>query len=701
MAIINKLRNSRWVLFFILFSLIIFIGTSVITSANSRGNGNSDLIGEVNGEKLKFSEFDNELKNRIANAEAQGFKVDEGTREELRKDAWNKYIDRVTLEKQFEKAGVKIGIKELQDMVYSDNPDPTLRERFTDPETQAFDPKVVREFLKTRYQTDKVLHQQFDELKNYIKLEAVNKKYFAILKNGIYSTKLDVENDFSSQAESVKGKIVSLDYSSIKDADVKVTEEEMQAYLNDHKEDFQQKEETRDIEFVTWSISPSAEDSAVGKNWAYTEYPNFKTTSNDTIFVGQYGTVPFDTAYKPRGTIDNAIETALFRTPKDSLLGPVYYDGGYSIFKVKGIKQDSAYYMRASQITIPMKAGDSLGAIADGKKLIAEAKAMNDFAKFAESKSSLGYYANNGTGDLGWWKDGQQIKQVNDAVKKANKGDYLIVKAPTGIQLIYVSEEKTKTLVQYMELRQLIESGNKTIETTEENAAAFRASLSTGVKDDFAKKAEKAKFAVRFANNLDQQASVVEGIKNARELVRWVFNDDVKIDAISPIFTADEKMIVARLTKIYKKGTASLDDVRAKVEREVRNAKKAEMLTKKFEAALAKSKDMVAIAIELKTVAQPIENITLSAQNSPYVGNDPALIGFIMGLKPNQMSKPVKGKEGVHLILVESVTKATLPENFADRKNFINSELKQNFNNFLKNAIRKSSDIKDYRYKFY
>ena len=57
MAILNKLRNSTWVLMLILVSLVLFVVSDYFSSKSKFGFGSAQSVGEVAGTKISVVEF--------------------------------------------------------------------------------------------------------------------------------------------------------------------------------------------------------------------------------------------------------------------------------------------------------------------------------------------------------------------------------------------------------------------------------------------------------------------------------------------------------------------------------------------------------------------------------------------------------------------------------------------------------------------
>ena len=167
-----------------------------------------------------------------------------------------------SLNKQYDELGLTVSEKELRDILYGANPPQDLKQRFTDPNTGVYNGVQAQQFIsqikKQGTQQDK------DQLNQY--LESLEKdrlmtKYTSLLANSIYFPKWFIEKKNIDNSLMAKVSFVAVPYASISDSSVKVTDKEIQDYIDNHKKDFEQKEETRSINYVTFSAAPSTQDS--------------------------------------------------------------------------------------------------------------------------------------------------------------------------------------------------------------------------------------------------------------------------------------------------------------------------------------------------------------------------------------------------------------------------------------------------------
>src|SRR6266550_1709907 len=105
MAVIGRIRKRvGLLLIFIGGSLFLFILGDVVTSTNGLFGRTNSTLGVVGGEKITYPEFQRKVDEMTEtyktnqNVET----VDQNTIEQLREQAWNDYINKNILVKQYE-----------------------------------------------------------------------------------------------------------------------------------------------------------------------------------------------------------------------------------------------------------------------------------------------------------------------------------------------------------------------------------------------------------------------------------------------------------------------------------------------------------------------------------------------------------------------------------------------------------------------
>lgn len=186
-------------------------------------------------------------------------------------------------------------------------------------------------------------------------------------------------------------------------------------------------------------------DSAMAKTdiqtWADVRKSYFKTTKDDSLFVTLNSDGPFEYTTYSRAELTGVMEGMFFNANVGDVLGPLFIDNYAMIFKVA--RYDSTFRTRASHIYIKPDGNsrrDTLRAVKKANEYLEKIKKGEDFSQLA-TKYSQDETAQTG-GDLGYLWEGGMLKEFEDAIANANKGDVFVVKTPIGAHVVKVTEDK-------------------------------------------------------------------------------------------------------------------------------------------------------------------------------------------------------------------------------------------------------------------
>jgi len=699
MSILNKLRNSTWVLMIILVSLILFVVSDYFSSKSKFGFGGTQNVGEIAGTSISVLEFDAKYKELLAQLNSNGSGETEQTKEQASSYAWNQFVQTLIVDKEFASLGLDISVAEAGKLLYSDDAHSTIKQYFS--KDGQFSPSNVINFKNQVAKKDPKMMAQFELILKQVFMEVQSRKYNSLVAKSLYATNLDAEDDYFASTLNYNGKSVTLNYATVDDKSIKIEDSDLKDYIKRHKDEFKQKA-SRDLDYILINVSPSKADTLEVRNALASEINEFKDAEVDSVYVQLNSTVPYSDLFQSHGSFNKAYESKLFSAPKDSVIGPIYYDGGFSLFKVLDKKSDSVTYYHAIRVELAIKGStkdDTLKAIANGKKLGTESNSSSNSLEFFNSKVNTGdvTYAQ----DLGWVREGSQDEQVNKAVKTLGMGQSTVVKSMYGLSLIKLVDPKSSELIKIGEVRKPIEALKSTEDEAYQKASNFRSSLSGDNKDEFEKQVKKNNLVKSIANNVKESDRAMTGIPGTIDVVRWAFDDKRELGDYSDVISAGDLLIVAKLSKIKKEGTSDVEDVREKVTRLVMDEKKAKILVKQFEDGMKKSKTIEDLATNVKSMVQPFYNTNFYSTNVQFAGNDLKLVGYVCGLKTNTMSRPITSNDGVHVVLVEGVSKVDVPKDLSSRKKILYDQKKQQVYNSVFEALKKAADVKDERYKFY
>jgi peptidyl-prolyl cis-trans isomerase D len=166
------------------------------------------------------------------------------------------------------------------------------------------------------------------------------------------------------------------------------------------------------------------------------------------------------------------------------------------------------------------------------------------------------------------------------------------------------------------------------------------------------------------------------------------------------VFEIGDKYIVAYCTNVQEDGIAPLKDVENDIKFALLKDKKAELISAEFNKNSGSGKTLDDIARTMGLTVQEATKIDFKAYTVPGAGTEPALIAAASVAKQGVVSGPVKGSNGVYLLSANNVA----PVQGEDSK-LLRDRLKTTFQMRgtyeAYDALRKSANIIDKRYKFY
>ena len=126
--------------------------------------------------------------------------------------------------------GIAVSADELFDQIQGENPHAYILQYFKDPETQKYDPELVRRYLKQLNEMDAASRTQWDVFVEAIKDDRLKTKYKNLISKAYIMPEKFIQMDFNEKKTSAKIRIVGVRYSTINDSLVKVKEEDFVKY---------------------------------------------------------------------------------------------------------------------------------------------------------------------------------------------------------------------------------------------------------------------------------------------------------------------------------------------------------------------------------------------------------------------------------------------------------------------------------------
>ena len=714
MAIIGKIRSYSWLLLaFIGLALLAFILGDFIRKGDSKGSDTK--LAEIAGESVNFLDFDIEYQEQIELYKQQ-YKlnsVDKQTSIQIREEIWNQKLREIIIHKQAKSLGliVKgteskdyiISPEELKELTMGKEPHPFVVQFFTQGNPQNFNPQAVVQFINNFDQQEEFVKNLWLFYEKNIKEDRLNNKYFSLISKGLYVTKAEAQRNFDSRNKLVKFRFTSVRYNTISDSTVTVSDKEIEAYYEKNKYKFEQ-EEGRDIEYVSFNVTPSEDDFNKSKEDITKLIADFQKEEDVASFVNFNADSKYNNVFQRKGVLDLAIDSVMFKAPIGTLVGPYIIDNTYKLAKLidRQVRPDS---LKARHILIAFKG--SLRADANVTLTKEQAKAKADSILFSVKKdtskfSSLAMQFSNdpsakeNQGSLGWFTDGAMVKEFNDACVSNKKGDVFGVSTDFGYHVINLLDKTTPAeKIQVAIIDRLVEPSETTFNKAFSDANTFANEVTSA--EIFESKIVEQGLNKKIAESIKETDRSLPGMENPIELVRWAYSAEK--GSVSQSFDVGEKYVVAILKGVKHKGYAPLDQIKNEMELGAKQVKKGEMLTEKFNATNAKT--IEELASKLQTKVDTADGLSLSSFGVPMLGAEPAVIGSVFGLKQGQMSKPIIGKTGVIVVIVDEFKDVAQTADLVQTKAQMIGYLQQRAKSEGYNALLKLAEVKDFRGKFY
>ncbi|MCW5908151.1 MAG: SurA N-terminal domain-containing protein [Chitinophagales bacterium] len=709
MAVIGKIRQQSGLLIGIIGASI--VGFLVMDATNSQGSvlkGRSDAVGKVNGEKISINDFEKKYEENIKNQEIQmrGQPLNDDMRNYLRNQTWDQIVNDVIFKEVYSNLGISVTPEEMSELATGQNPHPYVKQSFSNPQTGQFDPAQVRYFIQNLDNDDPgtepgTRRKQWLAFEAEVKKNQYQTKYDNLISKGLFVPNWMGESNYKEQNTTVDFKYISLPYSQVADDAVKVSDDDLAAYIKKNAAKFKVDDETRKVQYVTFDIIASSADSAQtieSLEEKREEFVSGKTISDDSLFVKLYSETPFDVVYYTKDQLFSPVTDSLFALPVKSVVGP-YLDGEfYKMAKITDRKMISDS-VKLRQIKI------SFNDVTTQEAGVAKRKTVDSVFKAIDSlKADFGLMAllhsdDQATkmqgGNIGWVKQNEREKEMNDLIfYRAQKGKtYLHGSAQDNafyiFQIVEDKPSKMGVLATYMS-KQIIPSP-ETERNIYSNATAFAADNQE--KEKFLEAGKKLN--IKAVGDLKADQFSVAGLGTARDLVKWAFKAN-KGD-VSSIFTVSKKHVIAILEDVTPKGLPSVDAVRETAKAGVLKEKKFEQLAKQV--ADAKAADINALAAKLNTSVQEAMQVSIS---NPSVGGayEPAVAGAALATAEGKLSAAVKGNSGVYVVQTVAVKKPGVMNDYSAYA----YQLKQKNQSKAISAAavqKKLADIKDSRSDFF
>ena len=715
MAVLGKIRSKGAILVgAISLALVAFLAGDAARSCEGMKGESHQQIGKILGENISVQEYQ-KLFDEYQSAIKFTMQRDNLSEQELNQvkdQVWQQLVSSRVLEADAKKVGLTVTEKEIEN-VLSEGTNPVLTQTpFVNQQTGRFDVNALKQFFDSYNKAKAAKSPELDQMQavydywlfveKNLRTQLLGQKYQALLASCVLSNKAEATMAFKDNNEESQIQLASLAYSSVKDADIKISDDDLKAKYDELKPAFRQSVETRDIKFVDYQIKASAADRKVVAKEMNDFQHQLATATDPSGVISKSGSeisylgLPVSSkAYQQYPDIASKIDslsvgtTGVFENSQDNTLNVI------RVFS-KAQLPDSVQFR---QISVGAATPDEARAKADSIQ-----KALAGGADFEALAKRYGQ-----TGEKAWFT-GQQYEMAPtmsvdnrtfvNALLNGEVNATQNLALTQGNVILQVLDKKaftTKTTAAI--IKKPIDFSKDTRSNAYNKFSEFVAKSSSVA--ELEKNASKSGYRVQSLNDLSTAEHYIGGIQGTHDALKWLFS--AKQGEISPLYECgdNDHLLVVALTAVHPQGYRPWDDAQVKevLKREVMKDKKAEMLMAKL-----KGVNSIAAAQSKGAKVSTVNQITFSAPAFVQATGsvEPALSGAVAGTAAGKFSKaPVKGNAGVYVFqVVKKAMRAGSKYNEAMVMQQTAQMNMQLISNFMQDLILKANVV-DNRYLFF
>lgn len=724
MSVIQTIRNRYGKIAGGLIALAL-IGFIVSDARNgSLGNffqSNDNTVMKINGNKIDPKEYQEHVKEyeTLYSMFNKNQPLDDATRSQMNEQVLNMMVYETLVNEQCDKLGIIVSPEEIKDMIYGENADPVVRQFqfggqpiFMNPQTQQFDPSMIKQF-ETAMATDPSqdpsggkLIEQWEVVKSYVKRMARVNKYNTLFASSVYASSLMAKKNVTEQNSRASIKYVKVPYSVIADAEVKVSDDEIKAYMQKHAAQYETDQETRTMEYVSFDIIPAAADTARQVEALNEVKADFAATKDNKTFVNSKSDEvnAFNEAFLNKRTFMSRYADTIMTLPIGEVFGPYYENGSYRMTKVIDRKTLPDSVNIKHILVFTKSQGQEVRSDSAAKSRLDSAIALIKAGAKFDSVAAL-YSDDGGSKEKGgeYWFTLQQrptiSKEFGDFSFEGKKGETKTVSVKNdnyaGYHYIEIIDQKgIAPSVQLGTVSKILAPSDSTDKAIYGVANEFAGKNNT--KELFDEAIKKQNLDKRVGDNIKVNNFSISGLGSAREVVRWVYKSNV--GDVSAVFQlGDQRYIVAKVAAIQEKGLPAITAVnRPMLEMKVKDEKKADLIAKKFGGAGSLDN----IAASAGQTVQQADTVVLGGGFVAGLGFEPKVVGYTFNpsFQPNTLSPAIKGQGGVYFVTIltremgaidQNILNAILPQ----QRGQMEGQLRNSITQMMQQSMTKKADV--------
>lgn len=649
MATLEKIRSKSVLLLIIIaVALLAFILGDFFNSGRSFF-GQGTTIAKVDGTKIDINDFQRKLEEANQQVQRSGQKVDSSV---LQEQVLEQLVMETLFNNEVEALGLTVTDNELSDAMLGQNAagfDRMIQQQYGIESAAALHDMA---FNPNKYQLDAQqaaqLRQIWVNLEKDVEQTLLYQKFNTLFAGVFVANNLDAKAMYDDNAKSSTIAFAKKDYSTLEDDKYTPTNEEIEAYWQEHKNRYRLDEPVRFVDYIAVEIAPSAADQQAGRKRVETALAGLRDKEGIEGLNGMTDMV---------SETKNYTASAIKKSPLKAFVDSA------SVGKAAVVRQTGNDFLLAKLLNVTTDVDsvniDFLAVQGSAAQVDSLVNALNNGAPLAE-------VANNplvaGSQDSSWVSltDPQLAALKQTLVDAPTNRFFTPDSLQDGGRIFRIRSRKAPvTVYNIATVDYTIEPSAATINTLQGDLARYVNANKTA--KEFAENAVKAGYTLQNAR-LTPSSPQLGRLDESRSAVAWAF--DAKKGQVSEVL-GDEtsgRFIAVALEDIYSNGFTPASDpqLREDITTRVLNQKKGAALTEQFK---GKAKNVEGFAQAMSSKVDTAQ-VAFGQMFIPGIGvNEGALQAAVATSKPGQLVGPLAANNAVVVFTITNVNSDARPFN--------------------------------------
>lgn len=662
----------------------------------------SDTVLSVNDQSVSYPEYETERQRQADFLQSfQGADINKAEiSHQINEQVYSQFVQNLVLDNELDKVGIGVCSAELTELVEGAHISPVLTQIFGQGAQmygKTFADRVrsndFEEFAQ-QYNAPFITYNNWMVLEEQIKNNRKAEKFNALLSAALAPNKLEAMDIYNGENTDVTFTYVSKRVASVADTLVNVSNSDIKAYYENHKEDFKQPRQTREISYIAVALRPSDNDRADVLANLQSQMTEF-TEGDVKEVIANGSSIPFIDAYVNNETFRGDLKEFVDNNEAGAVSEPSIFHGDVLSFIGEHSENDESlceYYWMA-RIIGKQNAPDSI------KLVLVPATAENQDSLYtAINKGSQDSLATWGT-NLNFIGYEEGLRNKIAACKKGETFKHDFKQGQQQVYLVGKVVDLTANVAQ-SKVAVYAEKISPSTKTRREEYGRLNAFISDyttikAMQDSALSNGFHMMNATVASNSYN-----INQVRECRQAVRFAFEGS-KGD-ISEIFDEANYLLVVGINGDIEEGYLSLNNQQIVdyIRMQLLPEKKAAYIVNN-ELANVTNKTIEGYAEALGTTPQEVTRVNFNMNTLSGLSGEVKVIAEAVKNAEGTVVGPIQGSNNVVVLQVGNKTKKDLEFNETDYKNKVSARAYSSAYYMATQYLTNQAEVKDNRIKFY